>query len=176
MARKLARKAVTPKPTPEQDARNRKKPAAKKKRRKRKKATRVYSVELHKREPELVRSLVVIDVGDPLWTDADDNDVPIVHAYPDIEDGIVWIIPPHDASELAIERVNQACKNDGAHIIKLLPRVSISIMVPEQEHFDFDGPPQTSRELVMEIADASNSTQIKAVKKLLNEVLGEEGL
>lgn len=141
------------------------------------KATRVYRVTEHRRPPEYVRSLVVIDTDDPLWMNADDNATPMVHAYPEAKDGIVWIIPPHDASELAIERVVRACKNDGAHTIKLMPRAPSADVVPAQQHAgDAEHAPQTAREMVLEMADEANSTNTKALKKLLNDVLGEEGL
>lgn len=157
-----------------------KKATAKKKGGRRKKATRVHSVTMHRRAPQLVRSLVVVDETDPVWIGVDEGDTPIVHLYPDSKDAIVWIIPPHDATDLAIERIHRACVNDKAATIKLLPRASSAAVVQARQHKEDEKekprPKQTARELVMEMADEANSTNKKALKKLLNEVLGEEGL
>ena len=86
---------------------------------------------------------------------------------PEAKDGIAWIIPPHDASELAIERVVRATKNDGAHAIRLMPRASSAAVVPAQQHAGDadDHPSQTAREMVMEMAGEANSTNVTALKK-----------
>lgn len=94
-----------------------------------------------------------------------------------LQGAIVRIVPKADATDEQIAGLEAGAYAAGALTVKALPRESkAAVVVRQRRKLSDDERSRTPRQVVMHLAEKSNSGDRKALGALLEEVIDEEGL
>ena len=121
---------------------------------------------------EQARRLVSVDHHDPAWMDA----IGHVKLRADAKDAIVRVCPPADASDEDIAAIEAALRNDGAMIIRTIPRAPAGKPVVAARG-QKDAQSMPARKVVEEMVNGATASHDKeALAAFCETVMSEEGL